>query len=226
VRPKGYTANVKKEVFMYQLSGSLASPYVRKVRVLIHEKGLQDQIELKTVALSPIAPDKGLSAKNPLGKIPLLECPDGTLIYDSRVICEFLDGFNDCPRLIPKAGPERWHVLRLQALADGILDAGIVIRYETFLRPEALRWSEWVSGQGQKIKAALDQLEQSAENLSQTPDLGTIAVACAFGWLHFRKPLAALPEQNPSLEEAWPQLQAWYEGFSLRPAMQATLPIA
>lgn len=211
---------------MYKLSGSLASPYVRKVRVLIHEKGLQDQIELKTVALSPIAPDKALSAQNPLGKIPLLECPDGTLLYDSRVICEYLDGFNDRPRLIPSVGPERWAVLRLQALADGILDAGILIRYETFLRPEGLRWPEWLLGQGQKVKAALDQLEQACEHFSVTPDLGSIAVACAFGWLHFRKPLAALPGQNQPLEEAWPLLQAWYEDFSLRPAMQATLPIA
>jgi len=211
---------------MYKLSGSLASPYVRKVRVLIEEKGLQSQVKLMTLALSPIAPDKALSAKNPLGKIPLLECPDGTLLYDSRVICEYLDGLSESPRLIPASGPERWSVLRLQALADGILDAGVLIRYETFLRPEAFRWAEWLIGQGQKVQAALDQLEQEVNSFSTTPDLGNIAVACAFGWLHFRKPLAALPGLQEPLAEAWPQLQAWYENFSQRPSLQATLPIA
>ncbi|MGE3726828.1 MAG: glutathione S-transferase family protein [Candidatus Sericytochromatia bacterium] len=211
---------------MYKLSGSLASPYVRKVRVLIEEKGLQSQVKLMTLALSPIAPDKALSAKNPLGKIPLLECPDGTLLYDSRVICEYLDGLSESPRLIPASGPERWSVLRLQALADGILDAGVLIRYETFLRPEAFRWAEWLIGQGQKVQAALDQLEQEVNSFSTTPDLGNIAVACAFGWLHFRKPLAALPGLQQPLAEAWPQLQAWYEIFSQRPSLQATLPIA
>lgn len=210
---------------MFQLSGSLASPYVRKVRVLIHEKGLQDQIELKSLALSPIAPDSVLSSKNPLGKIPLLECPDGTLLYDSRVICEYLDGLNEHPRLIPSAGPERWNVLRLQALADGILDAGILIRYETFLRPEALCWPEWLIGQGQKVTAALDLLEQEVDHFSESPDLGKIAVACAFGWLHFRQPLATLPGEKFILAQSWPRLQAWFEGVSARPAMQATLPI-
>lgn len=211
---------------MYKLSGSLASPYVRKVRVLIEEKGLQSQVKLMTLALSPIAPDKALSAKNPLGKIPLLECPDGSLLYDSRVICEYLDGLSESPRLIPASGPERWSVLRLQALADGILDAGVLIRYETFLRPEAFRWAEWLIGQGQKVQAALDQLEQEVNSFSTAPDLGNIAVACAFGWLHFRKPLAALPGLQEPLAEAWPQLQAWYENFSQRPSLQATLPIA
>lgn len=211
---------------MLTLYGSLASPYVRKIRVLIEEAGLREFVCFETVSLSPTNPDPVLSMKNPLGKIPVLELEDGNLLYDSRVIAEYLDTCHSGRPFLPPTGPLRWEVLRQEALADGILDAGVLIRYETFLRPEALRWDEWIRGQARKIMAALDHLEQNTPHFAKEPDLGLIAIACAFGWLHFRQPLNAHPDGPIDLAKNWPRLQAWFEHFNQRPSMQATLPMA
>lgn len=192
-----------------------ASPYVRKVRVFAIETGLMERIELAKVAITPVGPDQQLCADNPIGKIPTLVRDDGSALFDSRVICEYLDGLHDRERLFPDAGEARWMALRRQALADGLLDAAVGTRYETFLRPESLRWPDWVEGQMQKVRRSLDHLEH--ESLGDAVDIGTISVACALGYLDFRYP-----------DEGWrkdrPRLEVWFEKFAARPSMSETRP--
>ena len=192
-----------------------ASPFVRKVMVLAIETGLIDDIELVKVALSPVQPDADVCADNPLGKIPTLVRDDGGALFDSRVICEYLDGLHDGPRMFPESGEARWTALRRQALVDGILDAAVSTRYETFLRPEELRWRDWVDGQMGKVRRGLDVLE--GERLNGAIDIGTIAVACMLGYLDFRFP-------DEGWRDARPGLAAWYEEMAARPAMTRTVP--
>ena len=192
-----------------------ASPYVRKVRVLALETGLMGDIELVKVTITPTSPDASLCSDNPIGKIPTLVRDDGGALYDSRVICEYLDDLHSGARMFPENGSARWTALRRQALADGILDAAVGTRYETFLRPQALRWPDWVDGQMGKVRRSLDVLETEA--LADKVDIGTISVACALGYLDFRY-----------ADEGWrdsrPKLAAWYETFAARPSMAETGP--
>jgi glutathione S-transferase len=194
-----------------------ASPFGRKVKVLAHETGLFERLELLDEVLTPVAPSDAVSAANPLGKIPCLVTKDGMALYDSRVICEYLDGLHGGRPMFPAEGGARWRALTLQALGDGIMDAGVATRYETFLRPDALRWPDWVQAQKLKIGRALDRLEGEAANRGDEPDIGLLTVGCALGYLDFR--YAA---------DAWrngrPQLAAWFERFDARPSMQATRP--
>jgi len=192
-----------------------ASPYVRKVRVLALETDLMGDIALSKVSLTPTGPDADVCADNPIGKIPTLARGDGSALYDSRVICEYLDSRHGGARMFPEAGEARWSALRRQALADGILDAAVGTRYETFLRPEALRWQDWVDGQMAKIRRSLDVLE--SETLGDTLDIGTISVACALGYLDFRYPAEGWRDSRP-------KLAAWFETFSERPSMTETRP--
>lgn len=201
-----------------KLHYSQTSPYVRKVRVLALETGLHDRIELVARTPSPLGGEAPLLATNPLGKIPALELDDGTILYDSPVICEYLDGLHDGDKLFPQ-GLERWSALRRQALCDGILDAAVLIRYETVLRPPALRWPDWTEGQYGKVKRALATLEQESGDWRQRPDIGTITAACALGYLDFRYP-------DLDWRSAQPDLAQWYAGFLQRASMQATLPPA
>lgn len=198
-----------------KLYHSPASPFVRKVRALAIETGIADRIELAATAVTPTSPDADVCADNPLGKLPTLVTDDGVGLYDSRVICEYLDGQHGGTPMFPADGDARWTALRRQALADGILDAAVNTRYETFLRPEGHRWPEWVEGQMGKVRRGLDVLE--AEGLDGTVDIGTIAVGCALGYLDFRFP-----------DEGWrdtrPNLAAWYGTFAERPSMSGTVP--
>jgi len=192
-----------------------ASPYVRKVRVLALETDLMGDIELVSVTLTPTSPDANLCSDNPIGKIPTLVREDGGALYDSRVICEYLDSLHDSARMFPNTGEARWAAVRRQALADGILDAAVGTRYETFLRPEEHRWPDWVDNQMAKVRRSLDVLE--SESLVGIVDIGTISVACALGYLDFRYP-----------DEAWrdsrPRLAAWFEEFAGRSSMVETAP--
>jgi glutathione S-transferase len=202
------------------------SPFVRKVMVAAHELGLASQITTVPSVLSPVAPDTAVSRKNPLGKIPTLELSDGTVIYDSRVICEYFDTLHGERKLVPESGAARFACLRVQALADGLLDAGILVRYETFLRPEPFRWSEWVKGQCDKVLAAIDALEGERDSFGRDIDLGQIAAVCAIGWLDFRKPLESDPRGGADLRARAPRLYEWYEHTRKRPSFAATEPSA
>ncbi len=195
-----------------------ASPFGRKVKVAALERGLFDRLELADVQTSAVAPDRALLGASPLGKIPCLVLEDGTALYDSRVIAEYLDSLHGGPPLFPAEGGRRWRALRLQALGDGVADAAVLARYETALRPEPLRWREWLEGQFTKVRLALDRLEGEAGELPADPDIGAVAVACALGYLDFRH-AAAL-----GWREGRPGLAAWFEAFAARPSMRRTAP--
>ncbi len=194
-----------------------ASPFGRKVVVVAHEKGLASRIEILNRQLTPVAPNEAVVADNPLGKIPCLVTDDGLALYNSRVIAEYLDGQGTGPALFPPAGRERLVTLALQALGDGILDAGVATRYETFLRPEPLRWAEWIAGQKLKITRSLDHLEAGVESLDGRLDIGSITIGCALGYLDFRF-------ADEGWREGRPGLAAWYGQLAKRPSMRATEP--
>jgi len=196
-----------------QLLYQTHSPYARKVLVAAHETGLADRLEVIHHETSPTLRNDTVFAVNPLGKVPVLITDDGLALYDSSVICEYLDGLHDGPPLIPAAGPARWTVLRLQALAQGLCDAGVALRWETERRPAALRYPPLAQGQVEKLTAAYDVLEHDTE-LDGPPDLGQIALATALDWLAFR----ALPDFRPGR----PRLAAWLDEFTRRSSMLAT----
>jgi glutathione S-transferase len=194
---------------------SPASPYARKVLVVAHETGLIDRIAVTAAGASPTGPAPEVAAHNPLGKIPALVLEDGTALYDSRVICEYLDGLSAGPRLFPE-GAARWDALTRQALADGLLDAALLTRYERVLRPEERRWDAWETGQIGKIRSALDRFETLVAG-GPALDIGTVAMACALGYLDLRFPDLAWREGRPALA-------AWFADFERRPSMAATVP--
>lgn len=193
---------------------SPASPYARKVLVVAQELGIA--LEVVQVGANPAgAPDPALAAANPLAKIPALVRDDGVSIHDSRVICEYLDSLADRP-LTPPAGEARWSVLTEVSAADGLLDAALLARYETALRPEPLRWPDWLAGQMGKIDRALDLFEAGPRN-AETPSLADIAVACALGYLDFR--FAA-----HDWRAGRPKLAAFFAAISQRPSLKSTAP--
>ena len=193
-----------------------ASPFVRKCLVVAAELGLRDRIELVTAAAHPVNRDKNVVAHNPLGKVPTLITDDGSALYDSRVICEYLNILGD-GNLIPRAGEARWTVLSAQALADGVMDAAVLTRYETFARPEALRWQDWITGQLEKVTSGLDALESRAADFGDRVNLGTIAFGCMLGYLDFR--FASF-----GWRDGRPKASAWFEWFGARDSMMATRP--
>jgi glutathione S-transferase len=201
-----------------QLYYSASSPFVRKCLVSALELGLRDRIELLPAAPHPVNRDAALVARNPLGKIPTLLTDDGATLYDSRVICEYLNSLGD-GHLLAANGAARWAALTLQALADGIMDAAVLTRYEYAARPESLRWGAWVDGQLAKVHSALAELEAEAQGFGARVDLGTIALGCALGYLDFRYASLAWRERHPATA-------AWFATFAQRESMQATAPPA
>jgi glutathione S-transferase len=197
-----------------------ASPYVRKVMVLLHETGQLDRVALHASQLTPVNPDTTLNQDNPLGKIPALRLADGNVLYDSRVILDYLDQQHVGNPLIPREGSARWRRLTLAALADGVMDASVLIRYELALRAPEKHWELWLDGQRDKIRRALAVLEADAiAELASHFDVAAISVACALGYLDFRHP-------DLQWRDAQPQLAAWYAEVSQRPSMLATQPPA
>ena len=194
------------------------SPFVRKVMVLAHETGLASRIEPTHLRPMPMKADPVLSKENPLSKIPVLVTDDGPL-YDSHVICEYLDSLHDGPKMIPSSGPARFRALRVEALCDGILEAAILVFYERTQRPSELHWSAWIDGQTQKAEQALDRLDEDAKNFGDAIDLGQICAGVTVGWLEFRNVLGDVRAKRPHLAK-------WYARFSERPSMKATMPVA
>lgn len=196
---------------------SKRSPFVRKVMMVAHEANMADSLEL--VSTDTKVPPAELLLANPLGKIPCLVPDDGPALFDSRVICEYLDlRFND-GRLIPSEPEARFAALRWQALADGIMDAAVLCRYES-LRPEAQRSDDWVEWQQAKIRRALDMLEGEIETLKGAPfSIANLAIAAALGYLDLR--LESLRWREPRAK-----LAAWYSTVRERPSVGRTDPIA
>jgi glutathione S-transferase len=196
---------------------STTSPYVRKVLIAAYETGLYERIEKLLVQHTPTQQSDALNQTNPLGKIPALITDDGQVFYDSPLVCEYLDTLHRGPRLIPADGPARWKTLLLQALADGVMDAAVLLRYEVWLRPAELRWKDWIQGQTDKIERGLAVAERDVAGFGDTLDIGTIAVACALGYLDLRNP-------DMDWRAQYPQLAAWHARFAERPSYQATRP--
>jgi len=194
-----------------------ASPFARKVRVVARETGLAGRIEEINTVVSPIKPNAGLARENPLVKIPALATPDLGTLYDSAVICEYLDSLHHGTPLFPGAGPERWRALRLQALGDGVLEASVLMRYESAVRPQPLQWSDWTAGQFAKVRGGLDTLEQECPGWGERFAIGEITAACVLGYLDFRFPGEAWRESRRALAR-------WYERIAQRPSVKATVP--
>jgi len=194
-----------------------ASPYVRKVMLVAHELGLVDKIELLPTVVSPVEANTTLATENPLMKVPALVTDDGEVLFDSPVICEYLDSLAGGGKVFPAAGEARWAALRQQALGDGILDALILCRYEIAARPEDKRFAGWTDGQMKKAHQGLAALDR--EDLSGPHTIGWVTAACMLGYLDFRFASDGWRTRHPKLAE-------WYKGVEKLPAMQATKPPA
>jgi glutathione S-transferase len=183
------------------------SPFARKVRILLREKMLLSQVNEISTTVSPVAVNEDLARRNPLVKIPMLVLDDGETLYDSRVICEYLDNLHGSSKSLPELGPLRYAALRRQALADGICDAAVLCRYEQAVRPEPLRWTAWIDGQMEKIHGSLDMLEAESSGWTDDFDVGQMATVAALGYLDFRFDSLAWRPTHPRLDE-WSRLMA------------------
>ena len=195
----------------FRLHWSPTSPYVRKVMVAAHELGLADRIDVVPTRVETVVAD--VAADNPLGRVPALVLPDGTTLFDSLVIAEFLNETGG-GSLFPRPGPARWRTLTLHALAQGIIDAAIAIVAER-RRPEAERSPAFVAARQAEIGRALDALERQIP--APTADIGTITGAVGLGYVDFRLPDYAWRSSRP-------RLAAWFAAFAQRPSMAATKP--
>jgi len=201
---------------MLKLFYAPTSPYARKVMACAHELGIADRIETIVSAGNPLRRDESVAERNPLGKIPTMVTEDGTALFDSPVICEYLDSTAPQPRLFPREGEARWTALTQQAAADGLLDAALMIRHEDTLRREDRQWQDWREAQMIKIRATLGWLESSV-TAGQEVTIGTIAAGCALGYLDFRFAGFDWRRDHPRLGE-------WFGHFGERPSMRATAP--
>ena len=198
-----------------KLVAAAASPFVRKVRVLLHETGQAGDVGIIDVKTSPLATDPQVRAANPLGKIPALIRDDGRALFDSRVICRYLDA-----RAKGGLYPEDrlWDVLTLEAMADGIMEAAVLITYEGRLRAPERQDPAWLDAQWAKITSALDVLETDwMTELRQPRDMGQFALGCALGYLDFRHDARNWRSGHPALAE-------WFAEISACNSMQATAP--
>jgi glutathione S-transferase len=198
------------------LRSTSASPFGRKVRIAIKLLGLDGKIDIKETDLNDAG--DSIRRQNPLGKIPTLVLDDGTTLFDSRVILEYLDHFAGGGKIIPREPKARFDALRMQALCDGVLDASLLIVYEGRYRPEDKRVPAWIERQANKVTRGLDALEAAPPNITSTPDVGQITLACALGYRDFRFP-------NDDWRSRYPRLRAWLDHFAGQvPAFAATKP--
>jgi len=190
------------------------SPYVRKVMAVAMETGLEGKIQI--IPTDSRKGDPELAKENPLSKVPTLTTDGGEMLYDSRVICEYLDSLHDGAKLFPPLGGLRWTALRRQALADGIMDAALLGVYEN-LRPEGERSADWIARQKGKIAAALDVLEEEADDFGNGVDIGLLTIGCALGYLDLRYADDSWRSDHPALAD-------WLDVFGERKSMTATAP--
>ena len=189
------------------------SPYARKVLVFAHEAGLAGRLSVIHQETSPTQRNEAVFAENPLGKVPVLVRDDAQPLFDSDVICAYFDSIHDGPKLIPIAGEARWQALRLQAVAQGLADAGIALRWETVRRPRELRYPPLAEGQTQKLICGYDWLERGLD-VATPLHVGHIAIATTLSWLEFR--------ELPGFRAGRPRLARWFDAFSARKSMLAT----
>ena len=189
------------------------SPYARKALVFAHEAGVASAIEVIHQETSPTLRNERVFAENPLGKVPVLLRPGASAIFDSDVICAYLDTLHGGRKLIPESGEERWHALRVQAVAQGMCEAGILVRWETVRRPENLRYPLLRDGHVEKLTTSFDWLDRHLDVASPV-HIGHIAVATALE--------LARVSLAPEFPDSRPRLVEWFDQFEKRPSMQAT----
>jgi len=201
-----------------KLVWAAASPFARKCMIVAKELGLDDRIETVSGAGTPLAPAEATRANNPLAKLPSLARDDGPAIYDSAVICQYLTSLAPGQTLLPDGGEARWSVLTLEALADGICDSAVGVRYEMALRDPAQQSQAWMDAQMAKVDGGLDALEAAGSDMEGDAfTLGHAAVICALGYLDFRYP-------DKDWRGSRPALATWYESVSTRDSVKSTLP--
>ena len=198
-----------------KLRFSHTSPYARKAWMTAIECGLDSRVEL--VKTNAWASESDFVKDNPLSKVPALVLEDGQVLYDSPVICEYLDSLHSGHKLFPAEGPERFRQLKVQALADGILDAAVAIRVEQTMRPEDKRWDNWISRQQGAITRTLDYLETEAGHWSSVFLIGPLSVVAALGYLDFRQIAADWRQGRPHMAH-------WYSTIANRRSVKETEP--
>lgn len=203
---------------MMTLFHSPTSPYVRKVMIVLHETGLIDRVTLTPGNTTPLEPNPALQAANPLGKVPCLVRDDGPALFDSTVICRYLDTLHGGHKFYP-AGAAEFASLTLESLADGMLDAGVMMVYEERFRPAEIRFAPWVEAQKTKILKGIDALEHHwLAHLAGPVDIGAVAVAAALGWIDLRFSDLGWRDSHPGLAK-------WHAGFAARDSYKATVPV-
>lgn len=199
-----------------RLLSSPASPYGRKVKIVARMKGLMNRLTVE-VADTSILRNEDLRRENPLAKIPVLILGDGTQLFDSHVICEYLDSLTPAPKLFTTGGAERFNTLTLGALGDGIMDAALLLVYERRYRPEDKWVQAWIDRQELKIDGSLAHLEQNPPAWGDNPDYGHVTVACALGYLDLR--------HGGKWRGSHPKMVAWLDSFAKAvPAFAETAP--
>jgi glutathione S-transferase len=200
-----------------KLIGSVTSPYVRKVRVVMADK----KLDYSFIQENVWAADTTIQQTNPLGKVPCLVMEDGSTLYDSRVIAEYFDTLTPVCKLLPPNGRDRAEVKVWEALADGVLDAAVLVRLETTLRPEAQQSPEWIARQWGKVHAGLrvmsERLGESAFSAGNHYSLADVAVGCALGWIAFRFP-------DIDWRGDYPNLARLFDKLSERQSFKDTVP--
>ena len=202
---------------MMILRSSPASPFARKVRIAASVLGLDGDVTIENA--DPSNPDDTVRQQNPLGKIPALVIEDGTVLFDSRVILDYLDHRAGGGKIVPHEAAARFAALRLQALADGMMDASILAIYEIRWRPAEKHEQKWLDHQAGKVTRAFAALEAAPPKLGSLPNVGDIALACSLGYRDLRF--------NGTWRKDHPRLVAWLDDFAARvPAFEATKPPA
>lgn len=200
-----------------QLLMTQGSPFARKVRILARELGLANRIDEVIVKVSPVEANPELARSNPLAQIPVLLSDDGMTLYDSAVICEYLESLGAWDRTMPSSGPARWTALRSQALCDGMLNAAILCRYEAAARPAPLRWDAWSEGQQRKIAAGLTELDAQCAGWQDAFDMTQIGAVCVLGYVDFRF-------SDWAWRDGHPRLARWFSHIANRASVLETVP--
>ena len=196
---------------------AVPSPFARKAVILAHELDTDGEIALTpSGAITPVSNNDSVNTVNPLGMIPALVTNDGQHLFDSTVICEYINDHFNGP-FYPSLTAEKYRALKLQSLSDGIMDLLVAIRYETALRPAELQWPTYIEHQFEKVERGLAALEADVPQFSEDFTIGEVAVVCALGYLDFRYPTHDWRTPNP-------QLSAWFTAVQPRDSIQRTIP--
>ncbi len=199
---------------MMKLFVSGTSPYVRKARMVVLENELSDQVEEIDIKTTPLNTHEGLAEKNPLGKIPCLIHDKGFAIFDSRVICAYLDDKSSKASLHPARNYKHETLI---ALTDGMLDASVAAAYEKMIRPEKKQFQEWIDSQKNKIRRGLEVVESDFMDVLSHINMGAIGLLCVVEYLDMRHP-------DIRWRDDFPKISKWYQEFSQRPSALATQP--